>query len=133
MNQLLWEGVGGTETKGARAGVWVTTGKLDQGVTVLLNPPPPRLRVWAGDWVLVRKVSDGVEDKGVGLGALSKLVWRTKLDQKRAVLDPTSTSPSDGGQRSNPSCTGKVWVGQKQRMLGLGFVSQRGRSRGKNH
>jgi hypothetical protein len=41
-----------------------------------------------------------------GLGALSKLVWRAKLAQKRGVLDPAS--PSEGGQRSNPSCPGKA-------------------------
>ena len=28
---------------------------------------PPSPRVWAGDWVLVRKVSDEVEDEGLGL------------------------------------------------------------------
>ncbi len=45
-----------------------------------------------------------------GLGALSELVWRAKLDQKRGVLDPAS--PSEGGQRSNPSCPGKTgWGG----------------------
>ncbi len=32
-----------------------------------LNHPPPRPRVSLGDWVLVRKVSDGVEDEGLGL------------------------------------------------------------------
>jgi hypothetical protein len=39
---------------------------LEQGLTFLLNPPPPSPRVLAADWVLVRKVSDGVEDEGLG-------------------------------------------------------------------
>ena len=30
-------------------------------------PTPPALGVWLGGWVLVRKVSDGVEDAGLRL------------------------------------------------------------------
>ena len=41
---------------------------LEHGLTPPLNPhPPPSPRVWLGDWVLVRKVSDGVEGEGLRL------------------------------------------------------------------
>jgi hypothetical protein len=53
-----------------------------------------------------------------GLGALSKLVWRAKLVQKRGVLDPAS--PSEGGPRSNPSCTGKA--GWDRNKVGWGLI-----------
>ncbi len=60
----------------------------------LLNPPPPSARVWAGDWVLVRKVQMEWRMKDWGLEALSSLVWRAKDQkravQKRAVLGPAS-------------------------------------------
>ncbi len=53
-----------------------------------------------------------------GLGALSKLDWRAKLAQKRGVLDPAS--PSEGGQRSNPSCPGKA--GWDRNKVGWGLI-----------
>ena len=37
------------------------------GLTSPLNPHPPSPGVWLGGWVLVRKVSDGVEDAGLRL------------------------------------------------------------------
>jgi hypothetical protein len=58
---------------------------LQHGLTHPLNPAHPRPRVWLGDWVLVRKVTDGrwtlmkLKTKDRGFGALSKLVWRAKL------------------------------------------------------
>ena len=39
---------------------------LQHGLTPPLSPHTPSPRVWAGDWALVRKVSDGVEDEGLG-------------------------------------------------------------------
>ena len=39
---------------------------LQHGLTPPLSPHTPSPRVWAGDWVLVRKVSDGVPDEGLG-------------------------------------------------------------------
>ena len=39
---------------------------LQHGLTPPLSPHTPSPRVWAGDWVLVRKVSDGVADEGLG-------------------------------------------------------------------
>ncbi len=39
-------------------------------------------------------------DVGVGLEALRKLIWHAKLDQKRAVLDPTSSSDGVSATRS---------------------------------
>ncbi len=39
---------------------------------------------------VTRKVSDGVEDEGLGVGASSKLVGRAKLDHKHAFLDTDS-------------------------------------------
>ena len=55
--------------------------------------------------------------KDWGLGALSKLVWRAKLAWNSAVADPSS--PSEVGERVNPSSTGNAggtdtmvsWVG----------------------
>ena len=44
--------------------------------------------------------------KDAGFGCLSKLVWHAKLDEKRGVLDPAS--PSEAGERVNPSNTGKA-------------------------
>ena len=44
--------------------------------------------------------------KDWALAALSKLVGRAKLDQKRAILDPAN--PSEAGQKSNPRPHGKV-------------------------
>ena len=40
---------------------------LQHGLTPPLSPHTPSPRVWAGDWALVRKVSDGVEDAGLRL------------------------------------------------------------------
>ncbi len=40
------------------------------------------------------------------VGALSKVVWRANLAQKRAAPDPPS--PSDAGERVNTNSTGKV-------------------------
>ena len=39
---------------------------LQHGLTPPLSPHTPSPWVWAGDWALVRKVSDGVEDEGLG-------------------------------------------------------------------
>ena len=39
---------------------------LQHGPTNPLSPHTPSPWVWAGDWALVRKVSDGVEDEGLG-------------------------------------------------------------------
>ena len=40
---------------------------LQHGLTPPLSPHTPSPRgVWAGGWALVRKVSDGVEDEGLG-------------------------------------------------------------------
>ena len=81
---------GGTDTPGTRVEFCVRMGQklrnvpsksLFQGIdealsaiksrrnclTLPLNPHPPSPRVWLGDWVLVRKVSDGVEDAGLRL------------------------------------------------------------------
>jgi hypothetical protein len=81
---------GGTDTLWTRVGFCVTMGQklrnvpsksLFQGIdealsaiklrrhslTPPLNPPPPSPGVWLGGWVLVRKVSDGVEDAGLRL------------------------------------------------------------------
>ena len=80
---------GGTDTLWTRVGFCVTMGQkfrnvsskslfqgidealsaiklLQHGLTHPLYPPHPSPRVWLGDWVLVRKVSDGVEDEGLG-------------------------------------------------------------------
>ena len=50
-------------------------------IKVLQHGLTPPLRVWAGDWVLVRQVSDGVEDEGSGPWSILffELVWRAKL------------------------------------------------------
>ena len=40
---------------------------LQHGLTHPLYPAHPSPRVWLGDWVLVRKVSDGVEGEGLRL------------------------------------------------------------------
>ena len=81
---------GRTDTLWTRVGFCVTVGQkqrnvprgiLFQGIdealsaiklrrhslTPPLNPPPPSPGVWLGGWVLVRKVSDGVEDAGLRL------------------------------------------------------------------
>jgi hypothetical protein len=81
---------GGTDTLWTRVGFCVTMGQklrnvpsksLFQGIdealsaiksrrnclTLPLNPHPPSPGVWLGGWVLVRKVSDGVEDAGLRL------------------------------------------------------------------
>ena len=39
---------------------------LQHGLTPPLSPHAPSPRVWAADCALVRKVSDGVEDEGLG-------------------------------------------------------------------
>ena len=80
---------GGTDTLWTRVGFCVTMGQklgkvpsrsffhgmdealsaikvLQHGLTPPLSPHTPSPRVWAGDWALVRKVSDGVEDEGLG-------------------------------------------------------------------
>ena len=81
---------GGTDTLWTRVGFCVTMGQklrnvpskslfqgidealsaiklLQHGLTHPLYPPHPSPRVWLGDWGLVRKVSDGVEDDGLRL------------------------------------------------------------------
>ena len=57
--------------------------------------------------------------KDWGLGALSKLVWRAKLDQKRAV--PYPSSPSEVGERVNPSSTGNAGRDRHNGVLGWNF------------
>ena len=85
---------GGTDTLWTRVGFCVTMGQkqrnvasrsffqgidealsaiklLQHGLTHPLYPPHPSPRVWLGDWVLVRMVSDEAEDEGLRL-------WGTK-------------------------------------------------------
>ena len=68
-------------------------------------PTPPALGF---GWVAlsVRKVSDGVEDQGLGPWGIKQTCLACKTAQKHAV--PDAPSPSEAGKRVNPSSTGKA-------------------------